>query len=82
MAKAEKLGDRKVRFSFVPGGNRELPLILGQMPVLSRPIDRIHPFDQTTLEPPLGSGPYRIERSGQPQHHPGPRARCGGEIWR
>ncbi|MEA4837525.1 MAG: extracellular solute-binding protein [Rhodospirillaceae bacterium] len=62
VAKAEKLGDRKVRFSFVPGENRELPLILGQMPVLSKAYWQDRPFDQTTLEPPLGSGPYRIEK--------------------
>ena len=34
VAKVEKVGDRKVRFSFTPGENRELPLIVGQMPVL------------------------------------------------
>lgn len=62
VAKAEKLGDRKVRFSFVPGENRELPLILGQMPVLSKAYWQDRAFDQTTLEPPLGSGPYRIEK--------------------
>lgn len=62
VAKAEKLGDRKVRFFFVPGENRELPLILGQMPVLSKAYWQNHSFDQTTLEPPLGSGPYRIEK--------------------
>lgn len=58
---AEKLADRKVRFVFVPGENRELPLILGQMPILSKKYWQTHAFDQTTLEAPLGSGPYRVE---------------------
>jgi microcin C transport system substrate-binding protein len=58
---AEKLGDRQVRFSFTPGDNRELPLILGQLPVLSRAYWSTHAFEKTTLEPPLGSGPYRVE---------------------
>ena len=38
VTKAEKVGDRKVRFSFAPGDNRELPLIVGQLPVLSRDV--------------------------------------------
>jgi microcin C transport system substrate-binding protein len=58
---AEKLGERKVRFSFSPGDNRELPLILGQLPVLSRAYWSTHAFEKTTLEPPLGSGPYRVQ---------------------
>ncbi|HIJ61433.1 MAG TPA: ABC transporter substrate-binding protein [Rhodospirillaceae bacterium] len=58
---AEKLADRKVRFVFAPGENRELPLIIGQMPILSKKYWQTHAFDQTTLEAPLGSGPYRVE---------------------
>lgn len=60
VAKAEKLGERKVKFSFVPGDNRELPLILGQLPVLSKSYYATRAFDKTTLEPPLGSGPYKV----------------------
>ncbi len=59
--RAERLGERAVRFHFAPGENRELALIIGQMPVLSRAYYQTHPFDKTTLEPPLGSGPYRVE---------------------
>ena len=59
--KAEALGLRKVKFSFGPGDNRELPLIAGQMPVLSRAYWSKHDFEKTTLEAPLGSGPYRVE---------------------
>jgi len=61
VTKAEKVGDRKVRFAFAPGDNRELPLIVGQLPVLSRTYWSKRDFEKTTLEPPLGSGAYRIE---------------------
>ncbi len=60
VVKAEKLADRKVRFTFAPGDNRELPLILGQLPILSKKYWQHRAFDQTTLEPPLGSGPYQV----------------------
>jgi microcin C transport system substrate-binding protein len=53
-------GPRTVRFTFKRGENRELPLIVGQMPVLSRAYWSGRAFDRTTLEAPLGSGPYRV----------------------
>ncbi|MDS4042889.1 MAG: extracellular solute-binding protein [Candidatus Competibacter sp.] len=62
VAKVEKLGERQVKFTFSPGENRELPLIVGQMPVLSRKYWQDRDFGATTLEVPVGSGPYRIER--------------------
>jgi microcin C transport system substrate-binding protein len=58
--KVEKLGERRVRFSFKPGDNRELPLILGQLPILPRHYWQGRDLGATTLEPPLGSGPYRV----------------------
>jgi microcin C transport system substrate-binding protein len=61
VVKAEKLGSYKVKFSFGPGENRELPLIVGQLPVLSKDYWSTRDFAKTTLEPPLGSGPYRVE---------------------
>ncbi len=61
VAKAEKVGDRKVKFTFGPGDNRELPLITGQLPVLSKAYWSKLDFEKTTLEPPLGSGPYKVE---------------------
>ncbi|MGE0254942.1 MAG: extracellular solute-binding protein [Alphaproteobacteria bacterium] len=60
VATVTQTGERKVRFAFVPGVNRELPLILGQLPVLPKHWWASRDFDKTTLEPPLGSGPYRI----------------------
>ena len=59
--KAEKAGDRRVKFTFSVKDNRELPLIVGQLPILPKHYWEDRQFDKTTLEPPLGSGPYRIE---------------------
>jgi peptide/nickel transport system substrate-binding protein len=62
VAKAEQIGERSVRFTFETAGDREVPLLLGLMPIL--PSHRLTPetFDRTTLEPPLGSGPYAVAR--------------------
>jgi microcin C transport system substrate-binding protein len=62
VATVERVGERTVRFTFAPGDNRELPLILGQLPVLPKHYWQGRTFDRTTLDPPLGSGPYRIAR--------------------
>lgn len=74
VVKAEKTGDREVTFSFDVTGNRELPFIVGELFVVPKhywtgkdkdgePRD----LSKTTLEPPLGSGPYKIAdfRPGQ-----------------
>jgi len=53
---------RRVRFDFKHAGNRELPLILGQLPILPKHWWAERDFSATSLEPPLGSGPYRVER--------------------
>lgn len=53
---------RRVRFDFKHAGNRELPLILGQLPVLPKHWWAERDFTSGSMEPPLGSGPYRIER--------------------
>jgi microcin C transport system substrate-binding protein len=57
---AERAGERKVRFTFKGGDNRELPLIAGQLPILPKHYWENRDFSRTTLEPPLGSGPYRV----------------------
>ncbi|HRZ06952.1 MAG TPA: extracellular solute-binding protein, partial [Candidatus Competibacteraceae bacterium] len=62
IASAERLDERRVKFTFAPGENRELPLIIGQMPVLSKKYWESRDFAATTLDIPMGSGPYRIER--------------------
>lgn len=54
--------ERSVRFDFKHSNNRELPLILGQIKVLPKHWWQERDFSKTTLEPPLGSGPYQIEK--------------------
>lgn len=57
---AEKLGERRVKFTFSGDENRELPMIIGQMPILPEHYWRDRDFEATTLDPPLGSGPYKV----------------------
>ena len=61
VATIEKTGPRTVKFTFKPGDNRELPLILGQFPVFPQHYWQGREFDKTTLDAPLGSGPYKID---------------------
>ena len=68
VVKAETTGEREVTFTFDGPGNRELPQIVGQLPVLPKhwwegtdKSGRKRDVTQTTLEPPLGSGPYRLK---------------------
>lgn len=67
IVKAERTGEREVTFIFDQAGNRELPLITGQLPVLpkhwwtgTRADGSRRDVGESTLEIPLGSGPYRI----------------------
>jgi microcin C transport system substrate-binding protein len=53
----------KVVFRFKPGpSRRDLPLLVAQMPIFSQAWFKGRDFAATTLEPPLASGPYRIEK--------------------
>ncbi len=61
VAEAVVEGARGVRFKFKTANNRELPVIVGQVPVLSQKYYASHDFTKTTLKPPLGSGPYAVE---------------------
>src|SRR6201996_7457221 len=60
VAKAEALDDLTVRFDFGGVPDRELPLILGLMPILPRHATNVATFEETSLAPPIGSGPYRV----------------------
>ncbi|MEI8295155.1 MAG: extracellular solute-binding protein [Alphaproteobacteria bacterium] len=62
ISKAEALGPHKVKFTFKNTHNRELPLILGQLPILSAKYYKDHPFDATNLTAAPCSGPYEIEK--------------------
>lgn len=68
IVKCEKAGEREVKFVFDAPGNRELPSIAGELPVLPKhwwegtdAQGRKRDVTATTLEIPLGSGPYRIK---------------------
>ena len=58
--KAEILDDRRIRFILKNNQNRELPLILGQLPVLSKKYWEKRDFSKTSLDIPVSSGPYII----------------------
>lgn len=58
---AEQVGERSVKFTFTEGENRELPLIVGQLPVLPKHYWEGRDFTAATLDPPLSSGPYRVK---------------------
>ena len=60
IAQAVKLGPHKVKFEFTGPPNRELPQITGQLPVMSKKWWSTRDFTKTSLETPMGSGPYRI----------------------
>jgi microcin C transport system substrate-binding protein len=57
----ERTGERSVRFVFDGSADRELPLLMGLMPILPKHWWEGRDFAAVLTEPPLGSGPYRIE---------------------
>lgn len=58
VSKVEKVGPLSVRFDLSAANDRELPLILGLMPVLPKHVVNPATFEETTFEPLIGSGPY------------------------
>ncbi|MES2750520.1 MAG: extracellular solute-binding protein [Pseudomonadota bacterium] len=68
VVKAEKVGSHEIKFTFDAPGNRELPTIVGELTVLPKhwwegtdSEGRKRDIGATTLEKPLGSGPYAIK---------------------
>ena len=68
VVKTDKVGERDVKFTFEGPGNRELPTIVGELPVLPKHFwegsdseGKKRDISATTLEKPVGSGPYRIK---------------------
>lgn len=68
VVRAEQTGAREITFTFDSAGNRELPQIVGELTILPKhwweaagPSGRRRDVSETTLELPLGSGPYRIK---------------------
>ena len=60
VVKAEALDARTVRFELTDSNDRELPLILGLMPVLPQHAIDVATFEQATFKKPIGSGPYVV----------------------
>ncbi len=58
--KVKKINDYEVEFIFKNGDNRELPLAVASMPIISKKYYTDHEFNKTTLDTPLGSGPYKV----------------------
>jgi peptide/nickel transport system substrate-binding protein len=63
VVRVDRLGERTVRFVFDPEAtDREAPLLMGLMPILSNRYYTENEFDRTSMAPPLGSGPYVVAR--------------------
>ncbi len=65
VVKAEALDPATVRYSFEGELVRDLPLTVATLPILSKAYYATRPFDETTLDPPLGSGPYVVDSVAQ-----------------
>ena len=65
IARAVAVDTHTVRFDFTGALTRDLPLVAAGLPILSKGYYATREFDQTTLDPPLGSGPYRIGEFNQ-----------------
>jgi peptide/nickel transport system substrate-binding protein len=62
VSKAETVGERGVRFDLSGADDRELPLIIGLMPVLAKHAIDVDTFEDTSFEPLLGTGPYTVSK--------------------
>lgn len=60
VARAEKINDRKVRFWFSNPNNAELPMVMGELPILNKAFWSKRDFESSTLDIPVSTGPYRI----------------------
>ncbi len=76
VTKAEKIDERTVKFTFKPDGDREMPLIMGLMPILPAHAFSRETFEETSLKPPVGSGPYlvtKVEPGARVTYHRNPK---------
>jgi peptide/nickel transport system substrate-binding protein len=62
VSKVEITGERGVRFDLTASDDRELPLILGLMPIIAKHATDPEKFERTTFTGPLGSGPYTVSK--------------------
>jgi microcin C transport system substrate-binding protein len=61
-AGAEAIDEATVVARFAPQRARDVPLFVASLPIFSRAYYSTRPFDETTLDVPLGSGPYKVGR--------------------
>ena len=60
--RAEKIDEGRVRFYFKTTKNTELPMLVGEIPVLNKAFWEAHDIETATLDIPIATGPYRIDR--------------------
>jgi microcin C transport system substrate-binding protein len=60
MAKAEALDDATLVVTFAPNRARDVPLYVAGLPIFSKAYYAKQPFEESTLETPLGCGPYKV----------------------
>ncbi len=65
LADAEAIAPHTLKVTFTGDHTRDLPLLIAQLPIFSKIYYTTHAFNETTLTPPLGSGPYRVGRFEQ-----------------
>ena len=56
-----------MKFTFAPEGDREMPLIMGLMPIIPKHRFTTDNFEETSLEPPVGTGPYIVSKVDAPK---------------
>jgi microcin C transport system substrate-binding protein len=62
LVKAEALDDATVAVMFAPNRARDVPLYVASLPIFSKAYYATRPFDESTTDAPLGSGPYKLGR--------------------
>jgi len=65
MARAEALSPHTLKVTFTGNQTRDLALLITGLPIFSKAYYTEHPFEVTTLEAPLGSGPYKVKDLSQ-----------------
>lgn len=66
--KIERIGKRGIRFHIEGTNDRELPLIIGLMPILPKHTIDPETFDKSTLKAPIGSGPFTVAEINAPNY--------------
>ncbi len=62
---AEAVDETTLVVRYKPGRSRDLPLVVASLPIFSKAYYTAKPFEESTLEPPLGNGPYKVGRFEQ-----------------